>query len=271
MKIRRLNTPEVTIYGRNFIGIPTWVRLHHSNRPGWFWKAGDDILPVSTNIASARTRRLTFHHGNHRLSIVEHLLALRFWGLDEIIIEAGPFGLPFDGCAEIFLNSLKGNTWKKGDCLTPVALPSLGFAMNIFRRANTTTRTSDIKDLRLEIFVDYPGIGSVRGSFVLTAEAFEEIARTPTLGWPPGLRVLAKAASFLGWAHAHRVVWPQEHNMESLKASIVRHRTLDFLGALALALPAGCIFSGVAASVRGGHGLELSLARLIEHHFQRNT
>lgn len=255
---RLVLTQTVIVRGHDFRGRPTYVIIRPVTKAGLFWRVdGKDVL-VTPHLLQKEYRQLTLQYNGHLMPICENLLALRYYGIDSVAIEMHPkHGLPYDGCAKIFLDAVKPFLRAEGK-LEPVALPlaSCHYSResDSVKRSVSALGTEESAGLTLRVFIKYPKIGYGGHEFDLSQ--FEALASMKTLGWPPRrARTLARVAKLFGWPHYDHILWPQDYKgrPEELRLLITGNRALVFLGALAVATPPGKFFVGVVESVCGGH------------------
>lgn len=245
---------EVLIPGPNFKGYSTSVLLHPVKERGWFWYAGNDIVPITPELLSRRKNRLTLTHKGHKLHVFEHLGPLRFSGLDSVLIIPESSWLPYDGSAIIFWDACKYKLHPAGtlDYCRAKPLKHEYKQKNKRLRYDPFTLGND-RVLHVNVEVDYRRLGNCKLHTAVSEDRFDEIAYPKTQGWPPSRRPLAIAAGWCGWPHRHNAIWPQEHSPEETRYLFAAHRRLDLLGALSTVCLPGHTLSGQVSSYRAGH------------------
>ena len=121
------------------------------------------------------------------------------------------------------------------------------------------------KELYIDYFVDYchPLIGAQRKQIIITEKSFiKEISRARTFGWEAQTKEQKRKGLIKGASLKNAVLFGKNRvmNKEGLrfKDEVVRHKILDFLGALAL-LPFR--IKGNFSVFKSGHTLDLKLIK----------
>lgn len=284
---RLVLTKSVTVIGRSFLGYPARVMFsrHPDCLPGWwlntkgieglasprhFLTLSPENLVLGKNsidlVAHPRAPAFEYAHGlgvirlgrrfGWRAQIAEHLLALRFSGLDAVVLTVPEGCIPYDGCAASFWQAVKPHLQTAG-ALKFLRLPNVVIE-DTKRGAKLSTRPyGHNPGLTFHAEIDY-GDG-LAGQLVMpwSLDAFETVATARTLGWPSSRQPLAKLARRFGWPHYDHVMWPSfQPSPEQLALevqTILQHRILDLCGELAAAQPSGCLLGGHADSLCSGH------------------
>lgn len=262
----------VPIRGQSYRGFPSEIRFSEHSRVGWFWKPGKNYPPLPIDVTLARYYKpfgfLYLRHGfGHALPVWEHAGVLAFTGLTGVVVESS-WHPPHFGRVFEFWDALKPHIVETKD--------DVGWCRPekkvLWRYPNrdgyvefTPHEDSCERSLVVRICSDYRGIGRLEREFVFPRDteallhAFS--IHSPAypkwpLKWP-----LANAASFFGWPHLHRMVWPHLQPPEQTIELYLLHRLADALGALSLVshthLP-----SGIYTSVRAGLEADLNVVRL---------
>lgn len=251
---------EVLVCGYDFWGRSTSVLFRPVDKPGWFWQTacGERVL-IDHRIAQTKKNRIVLASGSERMHVYEHLGALRYLGLDGILVVPETSWLPYDGSAALFLDACKPKFQRSGTMRFVHA--AAAFLANGNRHVSyEATRTCG---MTIEVGIDYPGIGAEHATYHAPHTSLQKVLRTKTQGWPPYRRYAAQIASAFGWPHADSIVWPQEHDPATTRRLFAKHRALDILGALSLVGPPGTLLAGTYYSVRGGHALDVSLLQML--------
>lgn len=95
-------TKEVLISGSNLFGRPAYLRLTPCSEPGWYWDVGTNIVPINRKLVRIKKNRVVLQYQAIRLNVVEHILPLRWTGLDGVIIEASAWPPYFGGMLELW-------------------------------------------------------------------------------------------------------------------------------------------------------------------------
>lgn len=257
---RYILTKPVDIHGTDFWGRPAFVRLEPTQRRGWYWHVNGLDVQITPELLETRKNRVILRWGDEQLHVFEHLGALRLAGLDNIRIVSKTRWLPYDGSAAIFWNACEPHLSREGELVRYCVDTSVNeYEPNCKRWV--TFMPLNAHTLIVRAFIEYPRLGHLCIERVLPGDDIVSILRTPTQGWPPSRRWIAAVASVFGWPHKKHVVWPHEHDTETLKLLFARHRILDILGTLSVLCPAGGFLVGRFESYCGGHKHDVALAR----------
>jgi hypothetical protein len=261
----------VTITGQDIFGRAAFIKFYPSSNPGWYWKCGETLVPINKKLlALSRNHYLFLRHLKYRLYIVEHILVLRWTGLDGIIIESSPWP-PYYGRVQemwdelreylittdkniLWINPEKSLTVQKGDRILKFITPD----------------TKKSNQLEINVAVDFPQFGGKANKKIIISEA-----NSLALIWCFAAKALFNNSSTIIqivfgllnkmgiWKHYKHVLWPRDYNNDQLLKEIVEHRAIDLLGALACfdekGLPAGEIIS-----YKGGHQLDIQLVKALK-------
>lgn len=252
-------TKEVLINGPNLFGRPAYLRLTPCSEPGWYWDIGTNIVPINRKLIRIKKNRVVLQYQASRLNVVEHILPLRWTGLDGVIIEASAWPPYFGGMLELW-QAIESNltaTNQRIPWLKITEDKSVSIGQRSVRWA--TNKTAGLK---IKIAVDFPKFGCLTKGFKLPSpELISHFSAKPLAVnsfnhfWPNLSRVAAKTGL---WPHHNNLAWPTERPVPELLDELVNHRLLDLLGALAMIdhcrLPAGRVIS-----IRGGHALDVKL------------
>lgn len=260
-------TQPVTIAGPDYWGRKAEITFYPSASPGWWW----DFIPhqsvkITPSIIEKRKirTRLAFHEKN--LEIFEHFGIIRWFGLHDVRIKSDKWP-PHFGCAHLLWEKLKPFCkenpsspvkWHTVDRLVRWNYPELrGGEMGF-----TEILPSDKPVLELEIAYGYPPLGSKDMHFSIPdTETLEKICLFPSQGVFRSMYHLGKLASFFGWPHLHKSVWPNHYPSEEVMRRFVLHRTADLLGALCLLCKDGGLFAGKVISHYSGHEADLHVVK----------
>lgn len=252
-------TKEVLINGPNLFGRPAYLRLTPCSEPGWYWDVGTNIVPINRKLVRIKKNRVVLQYQASRLNVVEHILPLRWTGLDGVIIEASAWPPYFGGMLELW------QTIEPNLAATNQQIPWLKIteekSVSIGQRS-VRWATNKAAGLKIKIAVDFPKLGRLTKNFQLPDSNLAGYFSARPLAvnsfnhfWPTLSRVAAKTGL---WPHHKNLIWPTERPVPELLDELVNHRLLDLLGALAMIdyrrLPAGRVIS-----IRGGHALDVQL------------
>ena len=236
---------------------PKTLIIEPAEEPGWFWRAGGDLVPLSPKIIHANHnfvgRFLELRHKGCVLRIPEHLMFLRCMGLDGIVFEVTDSKwLPGDGTTQSYLNALRPHMKKEG-VLERYTLPK---GTGIFKGTNEAFvhYFGPSHDLTVSITVDYSWKGKrhPKSAQYLFPRDFQVVSGIRTQGWPPRNHWLAVVAHKLRLnAHLNSVVWPQKN--PDWVEQYNKHRALDFAAYLSFLAPVGTMLTGTFVSYKAGH------------------
>jgi len=254
---------EVLINGPSLLGRPAYLQLTPCLDPGWYWDIGTDIIPINRKLVKLKKHRLALQYRRNTINIAEHILALRWTGLDGVVIKTSSWPPYFGGIFEL---------WQKIDpnlLTTNQRIPWLEMAEEKSaidgERSVSWQKPGVTPKLKIDITIDFSDFGRLTKSFQLPDQNLAQHFSARPLAinscsnfWP----ALSRAAAKTGlWLHHDNLIWPTQicyTTRLSLLNELVDHRLLDLLGALAMIdhqqLPAGKIIS-----IRGGHALDVQL------------
>ncbi len=253
-------TPDVTL------------RLEPTEKSGWYWQVnGEDVL-IAAHMLENKKRHLVLVHEERILRVVEHLLVLRFSGLDNVRIICDAEWLPYDGCAWSVWHACLPVLQAAGT-LEPVGISHM-FEVHSENNASAVRLDAGINlhSLDVCISIDYAGMGKENQdyTFPMPMDEFGEFVRAPTQGWPRWFKPVAWfAGTFLGWPHYKAILWPPRsgESTEYALRTFAQHRALDLLGALSVLCPPGKLLVGVVYSHRAGHAKDVEMIHTIDHEF----
>ncbi|NCU44675.1 hypothetical protein EOM71_03295 [Candidatus Falkowbacteria bacterium] len=252
-------TKEVLISGSNLFGRPAYLRLTPCSEPGWYWDVGTNIVPINRKLVRIKKNRVVLQYQASRLNVVEHILPLRWTGLDGVIIEASAWPPYFGGMLGLW-QAIEPNlttTNQQIPWLKIIEEKSVSTGKRSIRWASNKT-----PGLKIKIAVDFPKFGCLTKRFQLPDQNLINYFPARPLAvnshnnfWPALSRAVTKTGL---WPHHNCLAWPTERPVPELLDELVNHRLLDLLGALAMIdhcrLPTGRVIS-----VRGGHALDVQL------------
>lgn len=260
---RLLLSKEVKINDFNLFGRPAFIYLTPCSEPGWYWDIGTDLVPINQSLVQLRKNRIVLQYRGNTLNIAEHILSLRWTGLDGVIVKASSWPPYFGGMMKLWqaiqLNLLE----------TDQQVPWLKIAkeksINIDGRS-VRCASSNVSGLKIKITADFPRFGRLTKRFKLPDESLADYFTARPLAtnsesnfWPTLSRMVEKTGL---WPHHQHLAWPTEQSSQELLEELANHRLLDLLGALAMVdhyrLPAGRIIS-----IKGGHALDVHLINTI--------
>ena len=272
------------------LGGKAGIWLRPANKPGWFWKKKDGTrVPIDMSMIREGTfdvhRRhyLYFQHGAEKLLVVEHLLALRFLGIDAVEIEvaqgAGEW-VPYGGNANLYWEKIERHVKYDG-----VLKPSKLRTSNSYtatdkegriRTVHLDTTNPEKPEFIVTVKIDYPrfkgnlpeGTHEITHRFPLgqPSDMADVVASRPLLQ-PSWLEPVLKMAYSAGiWPHFDQVLKRSEFDPNDptpYLREIALHRLLDLLGSLAVTMDAGEYHTGSVSSERGGHSVDVELLKKV--------
>ncbi len=215
---------------------------------------------------SSFLRHLRLRHGRKLARIIDHVLALRFLGLDCvcIVIERGsrvPYfgnGMPY---LRSVLDALQPDGYLQRCTLTNTAIPRIKNP----RKLLVFEPRSDER-LQIKVGIDYGNdkrIFSGEHRYVVNEETILECAEAKGLGEYEWTKLLIEWLHGMRWPHANEFVWRGQIDPQVLGKTLARHRVWDLLGALSVSVPAGCMPEGSITTTLAGHTEDLLLNRAI--------
>lgn len=248
---------------------------HPNRKRGWWFDVGNGALyPCDLNIVEYNNdlfgRRLRFNEAGKILEVIEHIMPLRFTGLDSIVFSC-PTSLP----------PYSGNAFYYWERLKPFLVEEAGYEIPWFEIKEPTfcagkrkVSITPLNKLEIEVNIAYKDFGSITKTISLNDSVnLENIFKARTQAWYFNIKVtkilfyISKFWIFLRPFAAHECLcWPtHKENLDEF----AKHRILDILGILALIkhdqLPMLRYISRMA-----GHKQDLKTLRLIESNIKTN-
>jgi hypothetical protein len=252
----------VVVSGRDFFGRMSQIKFSPFYLPGWHWKCGREIVPINSDIACCKPRRITLQYKEYILDMYEHIGALRWTGLDGVVIESSSMP-PYHGRVKELWDALKPFIAETKEEV-PRIRPRMHCSVMIFEkndrgRGLSVSPTND--RLIFRIFIEIEGMGKENNyEFPM---ALEEVFGAYTIGWPPQLYYLSKSVALFGWPHHKQIEWTQENTREIFLEKVSLHRLADLLGGLSL-ITHDRLVSAQVISIRGGHKIDMDLIKMIQ-------
>jgi UDP-3-O-acyl-N-acetylglucosamine deacetylase len=275
IKIPRLVLKEkVDIEGRDIFGQQALLTLHPTDKPGWYWRVdGQDIAITVDMLVSRSAHYLSLNYKQHELKVVEHLLPLRFTGLDSVVIESPNNWTPYDAGGINFWLAVENKIKYDGE-LTPTNFSVAATHNEQGKKFNRILTYDPNKTGKLEVraIIDYKKYGGKADneiSLPLTdfkdPQGLIKFFTARTLGQPQYLSFFLEQARKLGWPHYKNIVWEKSGaSPQQILEEIGRHRMLDFLGAMAVLPNAGEYLVGSFFSDKGNHASDVKLLKAIK-------
>lgn len=273
---RYVLTQPVVIPGVDFWGRKAQVTLSPTSERGWFLNVESRDAPITPRMLMTRKNRLVLQYGGYEYNVAEHLLALRFLlGLDNISIRSETTWFPYDGCARMFYDACLPYVREAGELERYTVSQPYQVVGDNKKKAGRITFSPSSVILKLEIYVNYAGLGTWWQEWKFPGGDSAELAYTYTQGWPrwryPAAWILSSrlVPKKIRWPHFHHVVWPQRVSRPVALKGFAMHRALDLPGALAVACPPGGILTGVVYSECAGHWHDVEVVHSIAPHLQK--
>lgn len=271
-------TRAVTVTGCNIFGrkstltlSPTPQLMQEEKAGALYWRCRHYqkslLIPVSSNHAEYRKRRIALTYHSHSLEIIEHVSVLRFLGLTNTVIEgSGSPWPPYFGRAFEFWEALQGSLNESNTLLRWCTVPrALRIEHTHTLGGFTEWVPSNERVLTIRVTVRYPSHKEERHlecCLPTDRGLLMEALKSHTPGKPEWLRPLSALGSGLHlWRHHEHVHWMREKTLSESLSLYALHRLSDLLGALALVHPTS-LPAGTVTSVFGGHKSDLQILRL---------
>ncbi len=270
MKKLRLTRP-VEIVGPDPFGRKAWLRFEPVSAPGWHWRPRREhqlLIPIDYGIAKHRVSPgfLYLEYQGQTLRVVEHIISLRFTGLDGVAVSGSPWppyhGRPWEAWQAV--KSEVEETEESVCWLDPIADTRWEYPPNERGGFVCVRRTGTfLPGLVVGVSINYLGLGdrTQYKSFGSGSLAdLEEVFVARAQGWPKWRYHLCRLGSRWGCPLLNSVCWPQTMSSDDALNEFVLHRIGDLLGGFALAsheaLVKGNVFSHCA-----GHRADLELVK----------
>lgn len=188
--IRKKLIKEVTVPGKNFLRQKSSITFLPAGKPGWWLRtkhAGD--VPIDHRIARHKEGRIQLCCGGTRLNVWEHIGALRFMGIDGVIVVVHNSWPPFlggmRGYRPYFLE--KGVTVDDG--VLPIIKPKKYERYESYNHILATTAISPSEKLVLNVqakWGDLPWYSERLVVEEISNGLWEDIWNSKPQGWPKG-------------------------------------------------------------------------------------
>lgn len=253
-----LSSP-VVYTGRDYFGRNSSLTLEGGRKDGnWTWNG----LHIDQSLAGCDTRRITLAEGKDRLTVYEHIGALRFGGLAGVRLTGDPWP-PYHARGHELWQLVKAK--KQEDTRYDCTFYGLYGVHRPVRWTYPSNRGPGGKPafteilpamepvLKIEVVIDYKGLGRYENTFTLPDPAlFDRLCLARAQGWPSSYRKITSVARLLGWPHQDKVCWPGSDTNEKIIEEFALHRVFDLLGGLSLLCRDG-FFVGHVRSHYAGH------------------
>jgi UDP-3-O-[3-hydroxymyristoyl] N-acetylglucosamine deacetylase len=214
-----------------------------------------EIPAIASSVVNT-LRNVTLGGGGVRLCIVEHILcALAVWGVDDAVIEVDGPELPLgDGGAKFWNEAFAAAGWEARPVAATRELPE----PVIVKKGDRVLMAIPDNDVSFTYLMDWnhPAIGRVWATWapssglphteISDARTFGSMAEHQLLG------IADEVVSLTPEGFSHPLRWPDEP---------VRHKILDVIGDLVLAGVNPLSWKARFISIKGGHELDVELAK----------
>jgi hypothetical protein len=252
----------VVVKGKDIFGRNSWIKFSPTphNQRGWYWKCRNEItIPINSDIARHRPRRITLEYKGNFLEMYEHIGVLRWTGLDGVVIESAKFP-PYHGRTAELWDALK-KSCKKTRGEVPWIRPAKSYRVIHKKDKRSISITPVDQGLIIIIILGAEVLGPKKTNYELPMP-LDEVFKTYTLGWPFYLYYLSKLLGMLGWPHHKCLEWAQTNSREDLLTKISLHRLGDLLGGISL-ITHDHLISAKVISNRGRHKLDMDMIEKI--------
>lgn len=272
MKIeRRILKKPVVISGYDIFGRPSSLIFKPFPAKGWYWEvpvtsdAIPTILPISFEWVSSGLQNICLEYEKQKFRILEHILPLRLLGIDGVLVSikgghSWPPYLTTQETLDFFEGACVVGETAQIERFCPVT-ERVEFSGK-FLRSTAIEPIANLDEIRIEVDINYQGIGHYYQDFVIDTELLKKVFPIGPQGWPKWRYFASKA---LGWKHHKRVVWPQEQSNTETGQLFLLHRVVDILGFLC-SLEHARIPGGIkVTSILSGHAIDVGLGKKIMH------
>ena len=274
---------EVKVEGYGFFCAPrlglgeSVLTLRPTDDPldlGWYFETTQGMLiPITVDNIWPGKRDLFLADPNTRevlLREIEHLIFLMGLGLRGVVVTCTNTRMPYMATEEL-LEKCMGQ-WETTDTVL-YPPPCFGFIMHypddaLARRFAEYRYGETGKPGVLEIHIQYPRDDLRTYTFPCTSEGVRDMTQGRPLGRPTIMQMVARlTTAVLRWPHANKVVW---HGDSGWELQVARHKALDALGILSLAIGLEHSLGGVVyRSHKASHRLDFGLAQMLTRCLKR--
>ncbi len=270
MNVLNLTAP-VRIDGKSLFGFDSSVEFYRRPNHRTKWKNGGPFeTDASLRHAELHLRRICLRDIYHRIDVIEHLMPLRWTGLE---FSFQTHRLPYFPRTQELWDSLEPKTvslqrevrWFSPSPARTCIKGEEKTGHGRERWIRIERLNSRQYRLELQVTVDYDGIGEHTKDYKLPdTRVLRQIFAARPIALPHWLYYLKQAGVLPGTYLRSNLLWRNEaKSPRDLLEEICDHRALDILGALALATPEG-LPAVRYTSHCAGHALDLETLRSIE-------
>ena len=247
MKKLRLKRP-VVVSGKDVFGRRAYLVFEPTEEGGWWWRPNQSNLSKIIEVRWENAGHMVLpgllylKHGEVQMNIIEHILPMRFLGLDGVIFQGSRWP-PYHGRVLEVLERLMEQveeTEKEMSWIEPAQSVKWSYSNGRQGFVEIVPHKHLSKPcLSVEVTVDYAGIGkeTVCANFPDDLSMVEGIFSARAQGWPSWRYYLCLVASAFGWPHFRAITWPQRLSANEAINLFAWHRVADLLGGFSLTSP----------------------------------
>lgn len=246
--IRKKLKKEVTIRGINIFLQNASITFLPAGKQGWYLRTlTHGNVPIDHRIARHREARIQLHCGDTTLNIWEHIGALRFLGIDEVVVVVHNKWPPFlGGMKGYYPEFLKEGVLEECGIL-PTIKPLQYRDYETFNHVLASTKISPADTLELQVWARWGTLPWYKEHFVMEKiplDQWEEIWNSVPQGWLRGRNaLLSLGVRLLKKNVSENIAWIKNFKtLEETSRAWGYHRVQDIFGCLSLcshiALPA---------------------------------
>lgn len=262
---------DVSISGKDIFGRKSHLTFSPTKKPGWWWQYRQDEEPllITPDLLQAARHRVRLIHREPRngkpyiFECCEHILSLRWLGLDGVVLHSEENWPPYFGSPYGYWRYLQNHCTESTEIFSWVT-PRSPVTGVYYRNVERWTRIirQDTPLLKVHIHIDYPQLGQY--AFDWHNDIFHPSwLSARTQGWPAWwrypLRMLPKSL----WPHYNEILWPRISNRQETLNSFALHRLVDLLGALSIAHPT-CLVAAHVTSHHSGHRADVAAVQSLK-------
>ncbi len=243
MGIRRyVLTKPFKIEGKNVWGFNSHIIFSPSSDFGWYLYNPKDQseMPLNCQNMHHSKNNLFAKNGDSKMHVLEHILPLRWMGLDMVHIHGSPWP-PYLTTQEMWDKLFKsGFLCETDDFIQNFKIEGTSNSLkrgSVVRQASIAPRESSrfrcgFDNIYINVHINYKGVGKLDKFYTLSN--FENITGIYSQGFPKYRFIVCKLFEVLfKWPHLNRVVWARKRpNIQTL-ILWSNHRALDIFGCLA--------------------------------------
>ncbi len=188
--IRKKLIKEITVTGKNFLRQESSITFLPAGRPGWWLRTKDKgDVPIDHRIARHREGRIQLHCGGTTLNVWEHIGALRFMGIDGVVVVVNNKWPPFLGGMRGYRPYFTQKGVTVDDGVLPTIKPKKYDEYESFNHILSSTSISPSEKLVLRVkarWGDLPWYSEDLVIEELSDDLWEKIWNSKPQGWHKG-------------------------------------------------------------------------------------